>query len=69
MFGNSSSHSGAISHNEHRILRAPLNPSFSKKSVTKLEPMIRSKVEKLCERLQDFWQTKDPVNLRYHFAA
>ena len=69
MFGNSSSHFGAISHNQHRILRAPLNPFFSKRSVLKLEPMIRAKVERLCERLQGFRQTKEPVNLRHAFAA
>ncbi|KAK5124234.1 hypothetical protein LTR85_001937 [Meristemomyces frigidus] len=68
-FGNSLSHFGAISHSQHRMLRAPLNPFFSKRSVMKLEPMITSKVQKLCERLQAFRDTREPVNLRYAFAA
>jgi hypothetical protein len=49
--------------------RAPLNPFFSPKSVAKLEPMIKSVVEKLCTRLQGFQQTKEPVNLRHAFGA
>ena len=49
--------------------RAPLNPFFSKKSVARLEPMIKSVVEKLCTRLRGFQKTKEPVNLRYAFAA
>lgn len=69
MFENSSSHFGAISHDEHRIKRAPLNQFFSKRSVDKLEPMIVSKVEQLCTRLRGFRETKQPVNLRHAFAA
>jgi cytochrome P450 len=49
--------------------RAPLNPYFSKASVSKLEPMIFSKVEKLCSRLTDIKGTDKPVNLRHAFAA
>ncbi|KAK5096990.1 hypothetical protein LTR70_002207 [Exophiala xenobiotica] len=69
MFGNSSSHFGTVPHDQHRLRRAPLNPFFSKRSVTKLEPMIKSAVEKLCTRLRGFQQTKEPVNLRHAFAA
>jgi hypothetical protein len=69
MFGNSSSHFGSVPHNQHRMRRAPLNPFFSKRSVARLEPMIRSVVEKLCTRLRAFQQTKEPVNLRHAFAA
>ncbi|KIW89319.1 uncharacterized protein Z519_10173 [Cladophialophora bantiana CBS 173.52] len=69
MFGNSSSHFGSVPHSLHRMRRAPLNPFFSKKAVARLEPMIRSVVEKLCARLAGFQQTKEPVNLRYAFAA
>lgn len=49
--------------------RAPLNPFFSKQAVAKLEPMINLKVEKLSARLDGFRGTKEPVNLRYVFAA
>ena len=31
--------------------------------------MIKSVVEKLCTRLKGFQKTKEPVNLRYAFAA
>ncbi|KIX08589.1 uncharacterized protein Z518_03245 [Rhinocladiella mackenziei CBS 650.93] len=69
MFGNSLSHFGAISHEEHRRKRSPLNPFFSKKSVVQLEPRIKEVVEKLCARLTGFKKTKEPVNLRHAFAA
>ena len=69
MFGNSSSHFGAISHDEHRMKRAPLNQYFSKASVNKLEPMIVAKVEKLCARLRAVQGINKPVNLRHAFAA
>jgi hypothetical protein len=69
MFGNSSSHFGTIDHAHHRLRRAPLGPFFSKRSVLKLEPLIKSSIEKLCGRLNEFRQTKEPVNLRYAFNA
>ena len=39
-----------VSHDVHRTRRGALNPFFSKRSVQQLEPLIRSKVEKLSDR-------------------
>jgi hypothetical protein len=69
MFGNSSSHFSSVPYKLHRMRRAPLNPFFSRKAVVQLEPTIKAAVEKLCSRLAGFRQTKEPVNLRYAFAA
>ena len=69
IFGNTSSHFGTIDHAHHRLRRAPLAPFFSKRSVLKLEPLITASIEKLCGRLNEFRQTKEPVNLRYAFNA
>jgi hypothetical protein len=33
----------------HAIRRAPLNPMFSKRSITKFEPFIKDKVELICK--------------------
>ncbi|SMR47054.1 unnamed protein product [Zymoseptoria tritici ST99CH_1A5] len=69
MFGNSSSHFGTIPHELHRRRRAPLNPFFSRASVTRLEPMLRQVVEDLSTRLEQFRESQKPVNLRHAFAA
>ncbi|KIX97334.1 uncharacterized protein Z520_06786 [Fonsecaea multimorphosa CBS 102226] len=69
MFGNSSSHFSSVPYSLHRMRRAPLNPFFSKKAVTQLEPTIKSLVEKLCTRLTGFQRTQEPVNLRFAFAG
>jgi cytochrome P450 len=69
MFGNSSSMFGTIPHGHHRLRRAPLNPFFSKQSVTRLEPVIRSAIDTLCARLREFQRSKEPVDLRYAFCA
>jgi hypothetical protein len=37
-----------VRHDMHRVRRGALNPFFSKASVTRLEPLIHSKVEALC---------------------
>ena len=37
--------------------------------MTQLEPTIKSAVDKLCERLEGFQHTKEPVILRHAFAA
>jgi hypothetical protein len=49
--------------------RQPLNPYFSKQSVTKLEPAIRAVVENLCRRLREFRELKEPVNIGHAYAA
>lgn len=69
LFGNTSSHFASIDHAHHRLRRAPLAPFFSKRSVLKLEPLIKASIEKLCGRLNDFRRTQEPVNLRYALNA
>lgn len=54
---------GSIKHNLHRKRREALNPFFSKKSVTNLEPMITQKVEQLHQRLEYHLKHEKPVNL------
>ena len=49
--------------------RQPVNPYFSKQSVTKLEPAIRAVVENLCRRLCEFRELKEPVNIGHAYAA
>ncbi|KAF2144118.1 uncharacterized protein K452DRAFT_267281 [Aplosporella prunicola CBS 121167] len=69
MFGTTDAAVGTVSHELHRLRRAALNPFFSKRSVTRLEPVIQANVDKLCQRLQAFTGTAQPVNLRDAFTA
>jgi cytochrome P450 len=53
----------------HRKRRAAIAPFFSKRSIMKLEPLIKEKVEKACERLSEFKARKEVLDLRLLCAA
>jgi cytochrome P450 len=55
-----------IDHDVHRLRRNILNPYFSKRAVTALEPMINDKVDSLCNRLAE---STGPVDLDAAMAA
>ncbi|KAI3321419.1 cytochrome P450 [Xylariaceae sp. AK1471] len=52
-----------VSPEHHRQRRGALNPFFSQKSVTGLEPIIREKIGKLCRRLDRFADTGEEARL------
>ena len=58
-----------VSHSHHRLRRSALNPFFSARSVMQLEPVIRSKVEKLCKRFEGIAQTQEVVRFDVAFMA
>lgn len=58
-----------VPHDLHRLRRGALNPFFSKRSVTQLEPVIKSKVEKLSRRLEKCSETQEVVRLDAAFMA
>ena len=45
---------GTVQHDHHRLRRAPINPFFSKKSITAIEALIQSKVDLLCTALGEY---------------
>lgn len=69
MFGGNGGSFGTIRHEQHRLRRAALSPYFSKQSVTRLEPTIRSTIEHLCTRFKEFQKTGTPVELEAAYAA
>ncbi|KAJ9605728.1 hypothetical protein H2200_009577 [Cladophialophora chaetospira] len=69
MFGNSSSGFGTISHEVHRLRRAALNPFFSKQAISRMEPLIRELLEKLCARFERCRETGEPVDTLQAYAA
>lgn len=68
-FGTSSSTFGTIAHARHRTRRAAVNPFFSRQTVLRQTPLIWSKVQRLCERIEEHRQSKEPLNLRDAFSA
>ena len=52
-----------ISHDHHRIRRAFLSEFFSRRSILNMMPIIDRFLEKLCDRLGQFHETKTPVRL------
>ncbi|PVH92545.1 putative cytochrome P450 [Periconia macrospinosa] len=56
-FGANTTTSSTVSSNLHSIRRAPLNPMFSKRSITKFEPIVHQKVELLSERIATYTGT------------
>lgn len=58
-----------VSHELHRLRRGAIAPFFSVRSVAQLEPLIRSKVEKLSNRFEAIAATGEVVRLDAAFMA
>lgn len=53
---------GTVQHDHHRLRRGALNPFFSKKSISAIEPLIQSKVDMLCAALGEYAPGGDDEN-------
>lgn len=60
---------GTIDHYVHASRRRPLSNFFSRPSIEKIEPMIASKVQKLCARLKQAQKAGSIVHLDSAFSA
>lgn len=69
MFGNTASGFGTVSHDVHRLRRSALNPFFSKQAISRMEPLIRELIEKLCVRFDGCRKTGEPVDTLQAYAA
>lgn len=54
---------------EHKIRRGAIAPFFSQKSILALEPTLQRIVIKVCSRLSEFENSKQPVDLRLLFSC
>ncbi|KAI1281075.1 putative cytochrome P450 [Xylaria sp. FL0933] len=68
-FGIPESVFGTVHHDMHRLRRGAMNRFFSKASVTKLEPTIHDKVDKLCRQLSTHIGTQNSVQLNMAFSC
>jgi cytochrome P450 len=60
---------GTIHHNLHRQRRAAVSPFFSRQSVLNLSKEIIAKIDRLCERLQEFRKSGTVVNIEDAYTA
>ena len=60
---------GTIGHKHHRLRRTAVNPYFSKQMINRLEPTLKSMVDKLCRRFDEFRGTGQPLNMRPVYSA
>ncbi|KAK3343373.1 cytochrome P450 [Lasiosphaeria hispida] len=58
-----------VPHDLHRLRRGALNPFFSVRSVARLEPLLKSKIEKLSARFDALVKTQEPFRLDAAFMA
>lgn len=69
MFGSSTSVLATISHDHHRLRQKALLPFFSKRSVSQLEPLIQSILDRLCANVERHYRAQKPINMLYAFSA
>jgi hypothetical protein len=62
-FGNPESTLATGSHDVHRRRRGAIAPFFTRSKVLQLIGVVRSKLEKLCERMEESRDAGTPVNL------
>lgn len=56
-------------HDIHRLRRAALNPYFSRQAITRIEPVVKNKLETLCRRLEESMKTNKSVDVELAFMA
>ncbi|KAI0401910.1 putative cytochrome P450 [Xylaria palmicola] len=68
-FGANTTTSSTVRSDLHALRRAPLNPMFSKRSITKFEPVIKQKVELLSKRIASYTDSGRVLVLNNAFNA
>jgi cytochrome P450 len=55
---------GTADYKSHRLRRAALNPFLSKQTIARLQPMLTFMIEKLCNRIEEFQKSGQPMLIR-----
>ena len=69
MFGSTDMTFGTVGHKIHRRRRAAFSNFFSKASVRRLQPVIQSLIDVLCEKLSERMDTGEPVDMVHAYSA
>ncbi|EPE31784.1 Cytochrome P450 [Glarea lozoyensis ATCC 20868] len=57
-FGTGKTGFGTVSHHLHRLRRKAMNPFFQPSNVLRFEPVIKAKLDKLCQRIDQYSAAK-----------
>ncbi len=68
-FGTEESFFTTPSDEHHRLRRAAINPFFSKKRIIDFQPIIRAKLEKLCQKIAQYNVTNRELHLHEAWTA
>lgn len=68
-FGAPDSHFTTLNHDLHRERRAAIAPLFSAGSVRKFQPVIEERVDRLLERIREFRDKGEVLDLTLAFPA
>ncbi|KAM7200690.1 Cytochrome P450 monooxygenase sdnE [Naviculisporaceae sp. PSN 640] len=68
-FGANTTTSSTVKSDLHAIRRAPLNPMFSKRSITEFEPIVHEKVELLSKGLAAYAKSGEVLEMNSAFNA
>lgn len=68
-FGTPKSSFGTCDSNHHRLRRGAINKFFSKASIASRIPIIRKKILKLCDRLEQYNESGEVVHLDAAFIC
>lgn len=68
-FGANTTTSSTVKSDLHAIRRAPLNPMFSKRSITEFEPIVHEKVELLSKGLTAYVENGEVLEMNNAFNA
>lgn len=58
-----------VPHDLHRLRRGALNPFFSKRAITKVEPLIVDRIERLCGRFSSVTETNKVIRLDHAYMT
>lgn len=69
VFGFSEAAGSTVDHDLHRMRRSAMSKMFTKDSVRRLEPQMKSNMDKLFMRFREFQHTGKPINCLPMFGA
>ncbi|PMD41986.1 cytochrome P450 [Hyaloscypha variabilis F] len=60
---------GTADYRHHRIRRGALNPFLSKQAIVRVEPMLNYMIDKLCNRINEFQKSGQPMPIRLVYSC
>ncbi|KAF2733104.1 putative P450 monooxygenase [Polyplosphaeria fusca] len=58
-----------VPHDLHRKRRAPIATYFSQQAIRQFDPVIRSKLDILCSKYEEYMKRSEPANMEFSYTA